>query len=251
MLVSSLFGFGCSTSHPRPSQNTSECRLEPHFAAEGGYRNKRYCEILLINGIGPTLTGCVYNTVCVDQGCPADRWSALDAAALKKEFNATEIILNGPRFFMMDIISITTASKQHVNFGGVVMCPIAAINLSAGDLLPSNAQQPFTETSIDRRTEYVYFKGQPIYLLLSPDKAAYIMQAYSQIVDPRLTYDDLPTLGEHMKLPEGWKYVQATPKSNLTVRSHGTGHIIQDRLQNTYQRLGDEERAAIRELIGE
>lgn len=248
VLISSLFGIGCSTTVTPSSQSSSQCRLEPSPAVHRDYRDKRYCEILVIQGVGPKLTGCVYNTLC-DNDCPAEPWNALNAEQLKKEFNATEIVLNGPRHFIMDVFSITTASEQRVSFDGLVMCPAAAMDLEPGSLLPGQRQKPFTETTIDRTTEYVYFKDRPIFLLLSPDNAAYIMQSYSQIVDPRLSYGGLPTLGQHMPLPPGWRYVPVTPQSNLTVKSHGAAHVLQDELQNTYQRLGTEEWATIRELV--
>lgn len=249
ILVSSLFGIGCSTTATRPSQNTTQCRLEPSPAVHRDFRDTRYCEILLIQGVGPTLTGCVYNTLC-NNTCPPVQWRSLDAESLKKEFNATEIVLNGPRFFIMDVFSITTASKQQVSFDGLVMCPGAAMDLTPGSLLPGRRQVPYTETAIDRTSEWIYDRDRPIFLLLSgPNRAAYIMQSYSRIVDQQLTYRDLPTLGEHLQLPTGWRYVSVTPKSNLTVKSHGEAHVLQDDLQDTYQRLGTEEWAAVRELV--
>src|SRR5213595_3271403 len=73
VLVASLVAIGGSTAQPPPSQETLKCRLEPSFAARRGLRNKRYCEILLIQGAGQRLRGCVYNTVC-DNECPAESW---------------------------------------------------------------------------------------------------------------------------------------------------------------------------------
>ena len=44
------------------------------------------------------------------------------------------------------------------------------------------------------------------------------MQAYSNIVDPNLTYADLKTLGKKLKLPAGWKYQVKVLKQDLTIR---------------------------------
>jgi hypothetical protein len=86
------------------------------------------------------------------------------------------------------------------------------------------------------------------------------MQSYAQIVDPRLTYRDLPRLGCVLKLPagwsystktlthtlelnsngllEGWRYRTRTPDRDLTLRTvAGAAHVPQDELQNTYMRL--------------
>ena len=43
-------------------------------------------------------------------------------------------------------------------------------------------------------------------MLDDPNGTPWLMQAYSLIVDPSLTYDDLKTLDKKLKLPAGWKY---------------------------------------------
>jgi hypothetical protein len=61
--------------------------------------------------------------------------------------------------------------------------------------------------------------------------------AYSQIGDPSLAYTDLVALGSRLKPPKGWQYRSRTLTADLIAQSGGEAHIIQDELQNTYQRL--------------
>lgn len=71
---------------------------------------------------------------------------------------------------------------------------------------------------------------------VSPERI-YIMQAYSPIVDPTLTMNQLATLGSRLDLPSGWTYVVETPTNEIVLKSDGTAYVTQDSQQNTYQRM--------------
>jgi len=47
------------------------------------------------------------------------------------------------------------------------------------------------------------------------------MQAYAQIVDKTLTYDDLPGLGAKLKLPDGWRYSTTVPQQDIVAGAKG------------------------------
>ena len=79
--------------------------------------------------------------------------------------------------------------------------------------------------------------GSPVFLLEAPDGSRYIMQAYAQIVDKTLTYDDLPGLGAKLKLPSGWRYSATVPQQDIVAGAKGTATVVQDDLDNTYQKL--------------
>ena len=61
------------------------------------------------------------------------------------------------------------------------------------------------------------------------------MQAYAQIVDPRLTLANLPGPRPAAELPEGWRYRARRLRKRLVLNASGAATIIQDDLQNTYQ----------------
>jgi hypothetical protein len=73
----------------------------------------------------------------------------------------------------------------------------------------------------------------------SPDGRLFVMQAYSHTVDDKLTLDSLATLGKQLKkLPKGWLYLVPILDRDLIVKcTNGVAHIVQDELQNTYQRV--------------
>jgi len=74
-------------------------------------------------------------------------------------------------------------------------------------------------------------------MLEAADGSRYAMQAYAQIVDKALSYDNLPALGAKLKLPSGWRYSSTVPEKDLVLGARGTATVIQDELENTYQKL--------------
>src|SRR3954468_15250800 len=104
-ILASMMAVGCGASEPSSESNTpaqqSDEYATPEVGKRSNLRNERYCEIILVTGRLNDIEGAVYNTIGLND-CPAEQWEALDPEQLKEEFRANEIILNGPRYFMMD-----------------------------------------------------------------------------------------------------------------------------------------------------
>lgn len=198
-------------------------------------RNKRYCEIFIVKG-GLELTATVYNTLSCND-CPAEVWKAIDFDKIKDEFSARMVIANGPRYFLMDKIGQTDKEPQTVLIGGLEMKERAVIPISLSKAM-SGKSKPYEENIINRSTEYVFNAGSKVYELVSPEHT-YIMQSYSQIVNPELSENDLDGLQDVLKLPKGWSYKVVTLEQPLVLKTiaDGEAHIIQDELKNTYQRI--------------
>jgi hypothetical protein len=62
------------------------------------------------------------------------------------------------------------------------------------------------------------------------------MQTFAEIVDKDLTMDDLAGLGERLKLPRGWTYGTRVLDAEMQLTAKGEAYLIQDELQNSYQR---------------
>jgi hypothetical protein len=52
-----------------------------------------------------------------------------------------------------------------------------------------------------------------------------------------LSYGDLATLGAKLKLPSGWRYSPMVIEKDLVLGAAGTATVIQDELENTYQKI--------------
>jgi hypothetical protein len=191
----------------------------------------RYCEILEVRGALPEVTVTVWNTIGLNR-CPAAKWDAIDAAALAAERGDTLVIKNGPRHFLMD--SATASIGRTQTFGGIAMRKVATIPIHTAAEL---SQTPYTERTIERHNTWTWNAGRRVYKLLAPDGSNYVMQSYAQIRDPELEIGDLRSLGDRLELPPGWSYRVRRLKRDLTLRARGEATVIQDDLQNTYQRI--------------
>ena len=199
-----------------------------------GVRNARYCEIIPIVRDRFHLVATVYNTLGLND-CPADVWAAITEDSMKKPFGAITVLLNGPRYFLMDSITAKGATKagKKIEAGGLSLTERASIDLGLFDML----HRSYRETTIDRDTLYLFKAGSPVFMFEAPDSSRYVMQAYAQIVDKTLSYNDLPALSARLKLPSGWRYTTMVPEKDLVAGAEGKATVVQDDLENTYQKL--------------
>jgi hypothetical protein len=205
--------------------------LPSSATAEGevsGVRDRRYCEM---RRTGLKLEGDVYSTIGLND-CPQAQWAAIDPAKLKKERKALAIVMNGPRHFVMDRITIEHRPQPPVEFLGLKMHFLAVLRFPWRNLVE---RRPYTEHIVNRRTHFIFDAGEPIYELVSSSGAAYVMQSYAEIVDPNLRMADLASLGSRLKLPRGWTFRTRVLSSPLTVTATGEARVVQDDLENTYQ----------------
>ena len=212
----------------------------PRAAECDGVRNARYCEVFVVTGRLVNVQGHVYNTLGLND-CPAAQWSALNTDALKAQLGVQDVILNGPRYWLMDRITIDNTGPI-ATFGGLDMHLVATIEIPLreviGSRLGGGQRQPYTEHTIGRSTQWFFSPGRQVFELVAPDGRVYVMQSYAHIVDDSLTEAALPGLAPRLQLPAGWQYRVRTLDSELVVGTPGSeAHVIQDDFENTYQRL--------------
>ena len=195
----------------------------------GDVFGKRYGEVLLVRHTesGPEAT--VYNTFPLND-CPADLWDKLDAKAIAAENDAVAALLNGPRYWLMSGIGKRDREDlEHKTFGGLEMIRQATVKLA------SMNPAPYQLNRVNRKALFTFDAGREIYELIDPDGRQWIMQTWSQTVDPTLSLADLPGLATRLSLPAGWRYEARTPTSTLRVDT--TNHdasVTQDDLANSY-----------------
>lgn len=195
----------------------------------GDLSGKRYGEVLLVTPgeAGPQAT--VYNSFPLND-CPADLWTALDAHAIATENGAATALLNGPRYWLMNSIEKTQQGPQIIkNFGGIDMI------LQATVLLASMNPNPYTVNQVSRNTVFVFDAGQEVYELQDPHGRQWVMQTWSQVVDPKLSRADLPKLGDRLNLPAGWTFhARVLPETLRVDTTTQAAQVIQDDLTNSY-----------------
>ncbi len=200
--------------------------------------NQRYCEVLLAKiDLTTGISLEAYNTVGCNT-CPEEAWSALDADTLKEELNSPYVRLNGPRHWLLDsIYSSTTTNRCDTSFGGLDMSLVASIPIELDDLTTEIAYQV---NKVARNTAWHFFKGRQVYMLEDSLGKCFIMQSYSQKIDPTLQLEDLETLGNRLNLPGGWSYKTVILADDFVLESqNGFAELVSDELENAYQYLHD------------
>jgi hypothetical protein len=201
-----------------------------------GLHGARYCEIFVLSGALPAVTVKVYNTIGLSR-CPSAQWKAFDANELKTELGAIGIVLNGPRHWLMDS-AFTSAPGPVRRFHAMRLRLVAKLKITTAAGL---VQTPYTPRTVYRDNTFTWDEGRTVYELVAPGGTRYVMQAYAQIVDAHLTASALPGLGRRIRPPAGWHYrvrVLRHPIVLTTTAAHKPAVIVQDELQNTYQREG-------------
>jgi len=200
----------------------------------GDVFGKRYGEVLLVRAgeSGPEAT--VYNTFPLND-CPAELWDKLDAKAIAAENDAVAALLNGPRYWLMSGLGKRDRDGlEHKVFGGIEMIRQATVKLSS--MNPS----PYQVNRVNRKALFTFDAGREIYELIDPDGRHWVMQTWSQTVDPALSLADLPGLANRLSLPAGWRYQPRTPTSTLRVdTTNSDASVTQDDLANSYSLQAD------------
>jgi len=194
-------------------------------------RGVRYGEILAVFAEGAAFRAEVYGTQMLND-CPQDQWDALDPVAIAEDLGALTVKLNGPRHWMLDGLGQKVAVIDPVfrEFGELMTRRIAVVDLGT---TPESV--PYTERHVDRGAVFFFDAGSPVHELVAPTGLAYVMQAYCLGVDPYLTQEALPLLGERLDLPEGWSFRTRVLDEELVVdTSASVATVLQDELENTY-----------------
>ena len=205
-------------------------------------RAVQYCEVWTLFGNAETgffgdsfNTSNLNNNVQKQDTCPANRWADVSTDKLTDEFAIFWAFKNGPRGWTIDKVTLPVGPV--VNFSGVDTRWWGRGVLPGTSQLAAvqNGLKPYTALQSHRKSTFSFAAGKPVFIMEDPDGTPWVMQAWSKIIDPTLTYDDLKNLGSKLKLPEGWKFRVATPDKELIVSTPlGYHWIVQDDLGNTY-----------------
>ncbi len=216
---------GCSSA----AKGASPATTVAGSAAQADTFALRYCEVILVRKSSSGLVGTVYNSYPLNS-CPQSKWAQLDAKSLASANAAVAAGLNGPRYWLMDHISKQRSGAEVIaTFGGISMIEEATVALG------SLSSQAYTPHAVDRNTVFTFDAGRTVYELVDPSGRRWVMQTWSQIVDPTLGLSDLAGIGSRLHLPAGWKYQVRRLDAPLQVVTTTTNaQVLQDDLQDSY-----------------
>ena len=230
-----FFGIALLMLFSTPGMSQTSEPKSKYEKSVSNLRNQRYCEVLYGKRHFLRLEVKVFNTQGLNL-CPEDQWKTLTKEAVEKTYDASFVVLNGPRYWTMDEIQAagTTVNQTKESFAGIEMNLRATIEL--GLIKQLMGSKHFSPNEIVRTTAFNYKAGTPVYELTSPAGEVYVMQSYSQIVNPKLSMSDLPDLAKQLKLPTGWTYKSRVLDQELSLVANGIAYVLQDNLSNSYQR---------------
>lgn len=206
--------------------------------APGPLYGLRYCEILLpyIDFATATVTAEVWGTQGLNP-CPQEQWGALDAATIAAEYGVPRALMNGPRYPVVDYSTgfLPPVDVDNRFYGELEMRLLTTVSVSLSDFTAGGA---YNIGSVDRDNIWYFVEGRRIYELEDPAGERFIMQTFSQAVDPQLSFEDLPYLGARLTLPAGWSFHTRVLTAPLEVPAvNGIAEVLQDDLANSYQRV--------------
>jgi hypothetical protein len=194
-----------------------------------GLFGRRYCELFLVNAHSNPITSEVWNSYPLNEYLEAS-WRALDPADVAAQRGSPLAVRNGLRYWAVDSITKHSAGPlETANLGGIEMHRDAVLRVGT---LSTTA---YVDHAVERNTVFRYDTGRKIYELESANGSTYVMQSWSQQMDPTLGQADLARLGSRPHLPVGWTFRTRVFSSPLRIVTTNTPAIVlQDDLGNTY-----------------
>jgi len=200
--------------------------------AAANMHGKRYCEILLLNLQEDGIHAEVFNTYPLND-CPDDQWKAIDTAAVATDEGVVFASANGPRYWAMDSVvksDMTEVFKK--SFGGMEMNRYASVFVGTN---PADLLIPYSPHAVNRKAAFTFNAGTTVYMMHDAEGKTYVMQSWSQQIDPALTETDLLTLADRLQLPDGWTYDYKTLTEEFVVETRAEdAQVLGDDLHNTY-----------------
>lgn len=195
-------------------------------------RNKRYCEVISAKLDFIQFDISVYSTVKLDD-CPENLWKQLTADKVKKQLHSDVVKLNGPRYWTLDGLVAYETPVPTITIGGIQFAQRGAIDTYIWQGTVGKFYRP---NVVKRTTIWIYKPYTRVYELVDPHGNIYVMQSYSQIIDPNLQISELVNLGSRLKLPKGWKYQTRILTKELRLKAEGIAYVLSDNFYNSYQR---------------
>jgi len=237
---------GCTGSSGGTADRDGGPPLPNAAMGYGTLRDVRYCEVIPSVDTGGTVTTSVYNTFGHDP-CPDSEWSALTEQIVNQQFGSQSAELKGPRHWVFDTViqpgdqandprtyQFAGVPGRTFTFGGIETGLLVELQTAAGQ--PVGDEKPYTVREFPRTAVWTYQAGSSVHELTDPAGTTYVMESYSQQVDPALSWEQLDTLGDRLTVPPGWSYSSRVLSKDLVLGNGGTAYLVHDDLDNSYQK---------------
>ena len=147
------------------------------------------------------------------------------------------------KWWVVDELYVYAAGETY-DFDGIKATWVAKMSLADLEAAAKASKTPYRPLTNNQFSKWVFKKGNQVFLLRAPGNKVYVMQAYTNVEDHGLTYEQLPQLSSKLqKLPAGWKYEVETLDKDLAfdVRKAtpaGLKHLTLDEFEDVYLGCG-------------
>jgi hypothetical protein len=206
-------------------------------------RNYRYEEIDLFarDPLKEVLYVSTYNTTGQNAGeesrdsAPKALAQSVDPKRVAKKYQALSAWISPPRHWTLDWLSDRVGAVR--SFDGLDAAWMG--NSLAARPASKSTSTAYHTTLVARSAVEGFKKGSKAFLLDDPKGRTWIMVAYTDKDDPGLRIDNLDSLGEALKLPEGWKFRTVTLDKELILEPKaGFTAVTQDDKGDIYHLTG-------------
>jgi hypothetical protein len=208
-------------------------------------RGQRYEEIDLFarDPLKKIVYVSVYNTTGLNGGddsrdsAPAPLAQKLDPKRIAKQYQALSARIGPPYTWTVDwladrIGAVRSFDGLNAAWMGNKQAPGAAVSPKPAAAAYRTAQAAITAVEGFKR-------GSKVYLIDDPNGRTWVMVSYTNQNMPDLTIDKLDSLGDFLKLPQGWKFRTATLAKELVLEPKtGFTGVTQDDKGNVYHLTG-------------
>ena len=209
-----------------------------------GLRDYRFQEINLFakDPLKKVLYVTVYDTTGLNGGddthdsAPAPLVQNLDPKKIAKQYQALSARIDPPYRWTIDWLADRVGTVR--SFDGLNAAWMGNSLAPSSAISPKPAPRvPYHPASTARTAVAGFKKGSEIYLLDDPKGQAWVMVSYKDV--PEQTIDKLGSLGDDLKLPQGWKFRTTVLTKDLILEPKaGFAGVIQDDKGNLYHLTG-------------
>jgi len=208
-------------------------------------RGYRYQEIELLakDPLKRVLYVSVYDTTGLNGGddsrdsAPAELAQKLDPKKIAKQYQALSARIGPPYAWTVDWLADRVGAVR--SFDGLNAAWMGYSQAPSGAASPKPGSPAYRTTLTARTAVEGFKKGSAVYLLDDPKGRTWVMVSYTNNDMPDLTIDKLGSLGDLLKLPQGWKFRTARLAKELILEPKaGFVGVTQDDKGNLYHLTG-------------
>jgi hypothetical protein len=185
----------------------------------------------------------IYNTTGENAGdetrdsAPQSYAAAIDAKKIAKKYQAAVAQVSPPRYWALDWFADRVGPVR--NFDGLDAAWMGngpAREPQVGAKAPPDA---YRTASFPRTAIEGFKKGTKIHILDDPKGRAWVLAAYTSGGASEAAGNDLDSLGDRLKLPQGWKFRSVALDRDLILEAKsGSAASIQDDKGDVYHLTG-------------